>query len=290
MMTPEKPSPALKAVFSTANMNGTAALLMSLAMGSAPSSALYIAAVLTGTFNKYRSLKNSDAEPDRKGRLSRILMDPSITARVLMLAASYNFLDSSIDAITGPEEDQAANFLRMFGWSCGFLGDNALRKLDAANFQENKMPGTAKPSKLRVTFNALTANPTLFYNGASMAFTLAILSGKASSGFSSLEGGIGLAAMGLVLTGVGHAIRRAWKAAKGEIGTDGINDGVMNYCSSASKAAQSSIAIMTGNYWLAAAQLIFTGSNIKLIYETREALGKKDAIKDPSSPGTNQVP
>jgi hypothetical protein len=274
----------LKSIFSTANLNGTAAVLMSLDMGSLPASALYIYAVLAGTWNKYQSLKNdgaTDSGPDNTSAISRVLKDPSITARVLMAAAAYNFVDSGMDLLTGAEGEQAAHCLRMLGWVCGFLGDNALRRLDMVNFKKDATLGEPPKSKLRETFNALTANPTIFYNGASMAFTLALLSGKASNGFASLEGGIGLAALCLVLTGIGHAIRRTWKATKGEIDTGQINDGVMNYCSSASKATQSIVALMSGKYWLATAQLIFTASNIKVIQETREALGKKTPESDP---------
>lgn len=272
----KKSDNALKSIFSTANLNGCAAVLMSMDMGSIPASVLYIYAILAGTWNKYHALKGArETAPEETGVVARILKDPSITARVLMAAAAYNFIDSGMDILTGPEGDQAVNVLRTLGWACGFLGDNALRRLDAVNFKKDETFGEKPRSKLRETFNALTANPTIFYNGASMAFTLAVLSSKASAGFSSLEGGLGLAALCLVLTGIGHAVNRTWKAAKGEIGTDQINDGVMNYCSSASKATQSIVAMMSGKYWLAAAQIIFTASNIKVIRETREALNKR---------------
>lgn len=281
----DKKSAALKAIFSTATLNGTAAVLMSVDMGSLPATALYVCAILAGTWNKYQSLQNDGKTEEQEGEKSgfaRFLKDPSITARALTLAAGYNFIDSGIALLTGPEADQSANALRTLGWACGFLGDNALRKLDAVNFKKDTIFEEKPRSKLRETFNALTANPTIFYNGASMAFTLAALSSKTSNWLSTVEGSLGLAALALVLGGIGYASARAWKATKGEIGTDQINDGVMNYCSSASKATQGIVSLMSGKYWLAAAQIIFTASNIKVIRETNDALGKLKTVKPDS--------
>ena len=89
----KKPDDALKSIFSTANLNGCAAVLMSLDMGSIPASALYIYAILAGTWNKYHALKGGgETSPEEAGVVARILKDPSITARVLMAAAAYNLL------------------------------------------------------------------------------------------------------------------------------------------------------------------------------------------------------
>lgn len=278
----EKSGRALKAIFSTATLNGAAALLMSADMGSLPASALYLYAALAGAWNKYQALDDSGVKINTGegsgadlGAMARFLKNPSMTARILMAAALYNFADCGVNLVTGPEDEQAANALKAFGWACGFLGDNALRRLDAVNFTKGETLGGKPRSRLREAFNALTANPTIFYNGASMAFTMAILSSRGADGFSSLEGGLGMAALCVVLTGIGHAVRRTWQATKGDIETAQINDGVMNYCSSIAKATQGVVSFMSGKYWLAAAQAIFMASSLKVVHETRDALDRK---------------
>lgn len=266
-------SPLLKAVFSTANLNGAAAVLMSVGMGSAVATALYAGAVLAGTGFKYAALRRGSGRA-----VSGIsAAAPTVTAGVFMLAAVWNFASAARDVFAGPEQGRAAGILRMAGWVCGFLGDNALRRLDGVNFREGGALGRAGQSRLRETFNALTANPTIFYNGASVAFTFAALRGREAAGLLSLENACGAAAAVLIAVGVAHAARKSWQAAQGAIAADGINDGVMNYLSSAAKALQAVATATAGNYWLAAAQSIFTASNVKLIYETRAALAKKPA-------------
>ena len=57
--------PALKAIFSTANLNGTAATLMSVDMGTAAATAMYVTAVAAGTYNKYQSLVRGEDDKNR---------------------------------------------------------------------------------------------------------------------------------------------------------------------------------------------------------------------------------
>lgn len=266
---------ACKAAFSSASLNGAAAALMSVDMGSLPASAVYLSAVAAGAVNKFRALNNGGDPPETNNPVLRFLTDPSITPRIFMGAAAFNFAMSSYDAFAGPPESQPANLLRMAGWICGFLGDNAVRRLDSANYRKD---GTAavRGSRLRETFNALTANPTLFYNGASIAFMMAVQMAHINGFLSTTKGQIAAAAIGLISIGTAYALKRTRDAAKGKIGTEQINDGVMNYCSSASKGMQSVVTTMTGGHpALAVAQAIFTASNIKVIFETRNALGKK---------------
>lgn len=268
---------AANAATSTASLNGGAATLMSIDMGAAPASVVYASAALAGLINKYRVLKNGgdEAESGRDNFFLRILTDPSITPKIFMAAAVFNFALSAYDASTGAPEHLTGNLLRMGGWVCGFLGDNALRRLDAANYKKDATVAV-EGSRLRETFNALTANPTLFYNGASIAFTMAMLSAGGEDILSTVKGGIALAAIALISVGTAYALKRTWDAAAGKIGTDKINDGVMNYCSSLSKGMQSAVSFMTGGHAaLGCAQAIFTCSNIRVIFETRKALDKK---------------
>lgn len=277
---------ALKAAFSSANLNGAAAALMSIDMGAAPASVVYASAALAGLVNKYRALNNGgDETKSGSGNFFlRILTDPSITPRIFMGAAIFNFALSAYDFWAGNPEHQAENFLRMGGWVCGFLGDNALRRLDAANYKKDATVAV-DGSRLRETFNALTANPTLFYNGASIAFMMAMLSGGGEDILSTVKGEIAVAAIALISVGTAYALKRTWDAAAGKIGTDKINDGVMNYCSSLSKGMQSAVSFMTGGHVaLGCAQAIFTCSNIKVIFETRRALGKKPEPSAPANP------
>ncbi len=282
--TEKKPNYALKAIFSTANLKGTAAVCLSIAMGTPLASTLYAGAVLIGTHNKYRSLS--------KETTTHALTSPSITAKIFMAAASYNVIDSGLDIFSGPAEFQTYNALRTTAWLCGFFGDNALRNLDDVNFSQSKDLRKPVPSKLRDTFNTLVANPTIFYSGTSAAFTLAILANGPVHWLYSLEGAIGTSAIALFSLGIAHAIRKTWQATTGEISTDKINDGVMNTLAATAKAGQCVLALMTGHYWFAAAQAIFSGSSVKLLFETREALEgdrgenrkKKDNTNKPDTP------
>lgn len=276
MTASEKLRNAWKALSSTATLNGGAATLMSYDMGAASATGVYLSAALAGAVNKYRALNNGGDAPKTDGFFLRILTDPSITPKIFMGAAAANFMLAAYSTVAGAPEDQSVNALRMAGWVCGFLGDNAMRRLDAANY---RTAGTVavKGSRLRETFNALTVNPTLFYNGASVAFTLSLHGGGSHAAApSAAENLLLYGAVGLILAGTAHAVKRTWDAAQGRIATDKINDGVMNACSSVSKGMQSMVTTMAGGHpWLAAAQSIFTISNIKVIFETRRALGKK---------------
>lgn len=272
---------ALKAIFSTANLNGTAATLMSVDMGSQLATALYISAVAAGTYNKYHGLTKGDE--GKKNILLRSVTHPSITAATFMLAAMYNFYDSTHDLFTQPSDQMGYNLLRMGGWAAGFLGDNALRRLDRVNFKQNaEQLGGSLKSSLSRTFNALVSNPTIFYGLASTGFVLAELAhrydgnGKNLPIFYAAEGKLGAATSALVGLGIAYAARNTWRAIKGEITHEQINDGVMNYMSSAAKIGYTVLAAATGYYGLAGAHLIFTASNIKVIYETRSALSKRE--------------
>jgi hypothetical protein len=177
----------------------------------------------------------------------------------------------------------------MGGWIMGGLGDNALRRLDSVNFRPKAAElGASIKSKLKKTFNALVANPTIFYGLTSTGFVLAGLTVRADEAgnhlpmFAGAEGMLGAATASLVAFGIAYAVRNSWRAVQGKIPTEQINDGVMNYMSFFAKLGYTGLAFATGAYGLAGAHLIFAASSVKVIYETRSALKKKE--QEPAMP------
>lgn len=276
---------SLKAIFNTANFNGVGATLMSLDVGSALGTLMYFSAVTAGTYNKYHGLTKGEA---RKGPLLNALTHPAITAATFMGAASYNFYVAANNYMTQSNELALTNLLIMSGWITGFLGDNALRRLDTTNFNRNaKALGSSAKSKLRKAFNAVVSNPTIFYGLTSTFFVQSGLANRKDEAgnpvpmFSGPEGALGIATGGLVGVGIGYAAYRTWQAAHGKIPSDQINDGTMNYMAFFAKLGYGILAFASGEYGLAAAHLMFAGSSLKVIYETRAALSKK---KEPCAP------
>jgi hypothetical protein len=285
-----KKTAALKAIFSTANFNGMGAALMSLDVGSALGTALYFAAVSAGTYNKYHSL--TQGGDSRKSPALKFATHPAITAAAFMLAAGYNFGVSAYNLYTQPGDHVAYNLLCMGGWIAGFLGDNALRRLDSVNFKPKAHElGASMKSKISKTFNALVANPTIFYGLTSTGFVLAGLTTRTDAAgnhlpmFSGTEGMLGAATASLVAFGIAYAVRNSWRAVHGKIPTEQINDGVMNYMSFAAKLGYGALAFANGEYGLAGAHLIFAASSVKVIYETRSALSRKKGpgLPDPAA-------
>jgi hypothetical protein len=104
--------------------------------------------------------------------------------------------------------------------------------------------------------------------------------------FSGSEGMLGAATASLVAFGIAYAVRNTWQAVHGKRAVEQINDGVMNYMSFAAKLGYGALAFANGEYGLAGAHLIFAASSVKVIYETRSALHKKNGpdLTGPSSP------
>ncbi len=271
--------PALKAIFSTANFNGLGATLMSADVGSAAGTAMYVSAVTAGTYNKYHGLTQGTG---RKNPLLNVLTHPAITAATFMGAAGYNFYTATQNYMSGSPEMAAANLLIMAGWVTGFLGDNALRRLDSVNFRKDaEQLGGAIKSKLRRTFNALVSNPTIFYGLTSTCFVLSGLTHRKDAAgnhipmFAGYEGALGATTATLVGAGLVYAGYRTWQAAQGRITNEEINDGTMNWMAFIAKLGYGLLAFVNGEYGLSAAHLMFAGSSLKVIYETRSALGEK---------------
>jgi hypothetical protein len=272
--------PLLRAIFSTANFNGVGATLMSADVGSALGTVLYLAAVSAGTYNKYHGL--TDGEGASKNAVLRAITHPSITAATFMGAAAYNFANATHDYMTQPSTHSAANLLIMAGWVCGFLGDNALRRLDSVNFVQNagELGGSIK-SKLTRTFNALAANPTIFYALTSTSFVMSGLTRRVDQAgnpvpvFSGAEGALGIGTSALVGAGLAYAGYRTWQAVHGRITNEQINDGKMNWMAFFAKLGYGALVFSTGEFGLAAAHLMFAGSSLKVIQETRTALKKE---------------
>lgn len=274
-----KDRPALKAIFNTANFSGVGAILMSVDVGSPLGTLMYICAVTAGTYNKYHGLTRGEA---RKNPLLNIVTHPAITAATFMGAAGYNFYVAAHNYATQPSEMAIANLLVMGGWVTGFLGDNALRRLDTTNFRKNaKELGSSVKSKLSKAFNAMVSNPTIFYGLTSTFFVQSGLANRKDEAgnpvpmFSGPEGALGIATGSLVVAGILYAAYRTWQAAQGKIPNEQINDGTMNYMAFCAKLGYSILAFASGEYGLGAAHMMFAGSSLKVIYETRTALNKK---------------
>jgi hypothetical protein len=281
----------LHSVFSTANLNGCGALLMSADVGTSWSTYLYAAAVTAGTYNKYHSL--TKGEGASKNALMHYVSHPAITAAAFMGAAGYNFANATANFITGPDDMKLTNLFFMAGWGAAFLGDNALRRLDSVNFKNDaKSLGNSIKSKLTKTFNALCSNPTLFYGFASTGLVMAELAhrkdelGQPLSMFAGPEGTLGAATGALVLAGTAYALRRTWQAAQDKIPTEKINDGTMNSMAFLAKMGYTGLAFVNGQFGLAAGHFLFSVSSLKTIFETRSALNKEGASKgaDPKLP------
>jgi hypothetical protein len=285
----------LKAVFSTANLNGCGALLMSADVGTSWSTFLYAAAVSAGTYNKYHGLSKGDGA--YKNKAINYITHPSITAAAFMTAAGYNFLNATNNFITGPDDMMLTNSLYMMGWAAAFLGDNALRRLDSVNFKKSaKALGNSISSKLKKTFNALCSNPTLFYGFASTGLVLAELAhrtdemGQKIPMFSGSEGMLGAATGLLVLAGTVYALRRTWQAVQGKVSNEKINDGTMNTMAFFAKIGYTGLAAANMQFGLAAGHLMFAISSLKTIFETRSALGKTGDKLDPQKVAIKEAP
>lgn len=283
-----KDRPALKAIFNTANFSGVGAILMSVDVGSPLGTLMYISAVSAGTYNKYHGLTRGEAQ---KNPLLNIATHPAITAATFMGAAGYNFYVAAQNYLSQPGEMALANLLIMGGWVTGFLGDNALRRLDTVNFRQNAQAlGSSVKSRLSKAFNALVSNPTVFYGLTSTFFVQSGLANRKDEAgnsvpmFAGPEGALGIATGALVAAGIVYAVYRTWQAANGRIANDQINDGTMNYMAFFAKLGYSILAFASGEMGLGAAHMMFAGSSLKVIYETRTALNKKKECAAPASP------
>ena len=318
--------PGLKAIFNSAHLNGTGAMLMSLDVGV--SWALYAAAVAAGTYNKYHSLTRGEDAP-KKNLVLEGLTHPAITAVTFMVAAAWNFTDATNNYFTQPGDMAKINLFYMAGWAMAFLGDNAVRRNDGENYQKNAKlyaavksklkqtfnafaPGRAVASaaprlkqafgalasgagalvtpKMKKTFNALVSNPTLFYGWTSTFLVQAGLAENAMRNnvpmFSGAYGALGLATLALVGAGTLYALSRTGQAVQDKIPVDKINDGKMNGMAFTSKLAYTVLAFGEGQYGLSAGHLLYAVSSLKSLYETRAALRKAE----PDAPAPPALP
>ena len=269
-----------KASFNATNLNGVAAISLSIGMGSITGSLLFASAVAVGTYIKYKNLKGEVVTDEAKQRniLQRIANDPSLTAKILMAAAGLNCLDATADIFLQDETKLVENITRAVAWGFGVLGDDALRRLDKINFKDLVERPAAKASKLKSAFKAATSNPAIFYNATNIAFLTNMMQ---ETSLTSPEGLFGAAIAGTFALGIGHSLRRTFQATKGVIHPDKINDGPLNILSAAGITGQSLFAASTGHYYVAGAQVIFAGSAIKSLFETRASL-RKTGVTQPA--------
>ncbi len=266
--------PALKAIFSTANLNGVGALLMSTNEGTTFSNVCYLIGIPSGTYNKYHNL--TSGPESRKNPVVNVLTHPAATAAAFVTAAGYNLYHAVSTACANPSR---VNLLVAAGWACAIAGDNALRRLDSVNFREESNPlGGSIKSKLKKAFNAVVSNPTLFYGWTSTFLVQSGLADNAAKNnvpmFSGLNGALGAATLALVGAGTIYALSRTAQAVQDKIPVEKINDGKMNAMACASKIAYTVVAFGEGKYGMSAGHLLFALSSLKTIYETRSALNK----------------
>lgn len=262
-----------KSAFNAANLNGLGAIGLSIGLGSSVGTGLFAGAVIWGTINKYYSLNDNRTSP-ASGVFGRLMYDPTITAKALMVAAGTNCGASLVDAALSDGSDSIQHTLNAMAWGAGVLGDNALRRLDKLNFTDH-IDVKKGVSKVRDSFNAVVSNPVVFYNATAMCFSLSMLSGEGGGLVEKIVGG------GTILgaaSAISYAAYKAVNVVKNDLPVEDINDGVTNVISSVVPLGVGALGVLSGNYWVAGSQVIFGGSAIKSLYETRTALAKNDQI------------
>ncbi|MCB9991363.1 MAG: hypothetical protein H6867_08270 [Rhodospirillales bacterium] len=265
-----------KAAFNAINFSALGAIPLSHGIGSEYGTALFGTAIVAGTFNKYKSLNTESQghtwQNANDSWLIQQFKSPSLTAKILMLAAGYNCGDAVYDMATQGPDKMAENGFRAAAWLCGVIGDYKFTKIENLNFAALTSHTKSTASKLRASFHAATANPVLFYNGAGIGLAGAML---ATTPLNTPPAYIGMAITAAYGLSIAYAMRRSWQAATGAIAIKEINNGLINFTAAAAGVGQSIFAASTGKYAVATAMAMFSGVAVKTLYETRSALKKE---------------
>ena len=267
----------LGSFFNAANFNGLGATIFSIGMGSLIGASIFMSAIILGSINKFISLQSMDdtkASQSSNAKSSHILkraiMDPTLTAKVFMLATAYNCADALYDAYLSQDVERTQSLLMALGWWLGCVGDNALRRLDSVNF-------SARTSSIKTSIDfwgiitAIISNPVIFYNSTVMCFAGSML---LAPNISSLEFITGIITISIVTASLVYAGYRGVMVAKLGHDIDSINDGVTNVIGALVTVGFGALGAASGNYWVMVSQFMFGSSCIKALFETRSALKK----------------
>lgn len=264
-----------KSIFNAANLSGLAAIFLSYSIGSLLGTFIFIIAVFIGSYNKYRSVINNHYDPTTKIFL-KILNDPSLTAQILMVAAFINFVKTGYDGLISPTEEFIYFITLATAWFFGFLGDDALRRNDKANFSSNILP---KDQPLWIkTLIYVTRNPVFYYLITNMFFSIAILlspQGELIEEDKAILEAINILAILTAIIGVSYSIWRGTQMIQKKISPAQTNDGVINWITVLINIEIGVMSIMQEIYWVAFAQILYIVANITCLYETRIALKKE---------------
>jgi len=324
-METEKPSrlqAGLRSVFNATNLNATAAFLLSLNFGNDLGSGFFVAAIVLGTCNKYRSCRRGDEElfevldealkdatVDIKlsKKIRDFLQRPQITAELLMAATAVNALSSVYGGLYSDPENMAGHLFAACAWGLGVAGDNALRNLDRANYTDTAPKDDRAHSWRDMGAKLWEQCPGRdFVNkvmgvDSSLRGTLRLINSNPSTYFVPISGFYALSTMAdndLSLTftqqvlnggsvaasfvGVAWSISQLVRSAKGYIQSEQVNDGVSNAAWSATNILFGVSMVLGGNATAAAAQMVFATSAIKSLFETRSANVKDGWVKEHS--------
>ncbi len=276
MSSPYKIEAIKKSIFNAANLSGLSAVFLSYSIGSLLGTLAFIVAVIIGSFNKYKAVTHQDKIKHKKGLL-KILDDPSLTAQILMLAAFINFIKAVYSGTTTTIPSEVLYFAVLApAWFFGFLGDDALRRNDKANFS-SKILSKRKPLWIK-TFIYVTRNPVFYYILTNIFFSMAILlspQGNNSDTMISIIGVLNIIAIITALFGLSYAFWKGIQMIRGKITPEQTNDGMINFVTVLINLEIGVMAFMQGLYWIVLSQLLFAVANIVCLYETRHALSKE---------------
>lgn len=263
------------AVFNTTNLSGLAAISLSWGLGATYGVAAFIFAVLIGTYNKYMGLRAAETEnpvPVSQNRFLRELSDPSITAKVLMVAASINCIEAAVKTFTGSDDMFLYHLMTAMAWMFGVLGDDALRRNDKTNF--SAAMAEKMKTGLRGHMAAAVRNPSFYYLACNIFISTATVT-KNIHGVDTAQIIINAFIILLSLFGMGYAINKVWQVSQaGALGAT-IHDGVINYINVAVNSGVGILCILTQNWPVFFSQILFCIANVKALYETRNALHRE---------------
>jgi protein-S-isoprenylcysteine O-methyltransferase Ste14 len=259
-----------KATLNASNINAIAAALFSVSFGSIPGTIIFVFAATIGTLNKYKTLKEKKYH---KNFLVRELSDPSITAKILMIAAGINTIANGWNLLTY-DENLLYYFILTSAWGFGFLGDDMLRRNDKTNFSQDIKKGKEQNLWLRGLWITVR-DPLLYYIICNIFFTLAVLiepSGEMTFVLKSLATSI----IFISLLAIFYSFFRAIRIVKGDIDIKKAHNGTIAFCGVGINFILTIMALLQGLPWIFAAQILFCLSNIMIFFETRHALKREN--------------